>query len=101
MNNSRNNNNQDSGNEKLFRRLEENLNRIEAEEIGKGLTKEQLEAKDVDEAIDAQSYVADTLRDLRGKIDAVTPQYRYVLEVTEFLHEVVPESATIRMGTAR
>jgi len=57
-----------------------------------------LEANDVDEAIDAQSYVADTLRDLRGKIDAVTPQYRYVLEVTEFLHEVVPENDTIRVG---
>ncbi len=57
-----------------------------------------LEAKDVDEAIDAQSYVADTLRELREQIDAVTPEHRYVLEVTEFLHEVVPESAAIRTG---
>ncbi len=57
-----------------------------------------LEANDLDEAIDAQSYVADTLRDLRAQIDAVTPQYRYVFEVTEFLHEVVPESAAIRTG---
>ena len=57
-----------------------------------------LAANDIEEAIDAQSYVADTLRDLRGKIDAATPQYRYVLEVTEFLHEIIPESDRIRMG---
>jgi len=57
-----------------------------------------LAANDIEEAVDAQSYVADTLQELRAQIDAVTPQYRYVLEVTEFLHEVVPQSATIRMG---
>jgi len=57
-----------------------------------------LEANDIAEAIDAQSYVVDTLQELRAKIDAVTPQYRYVLEVTEFLHEIMPESAAIRTG---
>ncbi len=57
-----------------------------------------LQANDIEEAVDAQSYVAETLQELRAKIDAVTPQYRYVLEVTEFLHEIVPESAAIRTG---
>jgi len=60
-----------------------------------------LEEKDVEEALDAQSYVADTLRELREKIDAVTPEYRYVLEVVEFLHEVAPENPAIRAGMRR
>lgn len=55
-----------------------------------------LAERDVEEAVDAQSYVADTLRELQDKIDAVTPEYRYVLEVVEFLHELAPEGPMIR-----
>lgn len=57
-----------------------------------------LETNDIEEALDAQSFVADSLQDLRAKIDNVTPQYRYVLEVSEFLYELVPESVKIRTG---
>jgi len=55
-----------------------------------------LETNDVDETLDAQSFVVESLQELRAKIDDVTPEYRYVLEVTEFLYEVVPQSAVIR-----
>jgi hypothetical protein len=57
-----------------------------------------LETDDIEEALDAQSFVVETLQELRAKIDQVTPEYRYVLEVSEFLYEVVPQSAAIRTG---
>ncbi|MFC1805529.1 hypothetical protein ACFL09_00935 [Planctomycetota bacterium] len=57
-----------------------------------------LETDDVEEALDAQSFVAESLQELRAKIDDVTPQYRYVLEVSEFLYGIVPESSTIQVG---
>jgi hypothetical protein len=57
-----------------------------------------LETNDLEEAIDAQSFVAESLQEVRAKIDNLTPQYRYVREVTEFLHELVPESARLRTG---
>jgi len=57
-----------------------------------------LETDDIEDALDAQSFVAESLQELRAKIDDVTPQYRYVLEVSEFLYELVPESARIRTG---
>jgi DNA-binding FrmR family transcriptional regulator/nucleoside 2-deoxyribosyltransferase len=57
-----------------------------------------LENDDVEDALDAQSYVAESLQELREKIDNVTPEYRYVLEVSEFLYELVPESARIQTG---
>jgi len=50
-----------------------------------------LEGKDVNEAIDAQSAVADSMQDLLAKLRAVTPQYDYILEITEFLYEFMPE----------
>jgi hypothetical protein len=55
-----------------------------------------LEEKDVEEALDAQDYIVETLGDLRSKIDAVTPQYLYVLEVVEALHETFQEGVLIR-----
>jgi len=58
-----------------------------------------LETDDIEDALDAQSYVVESLQELRAKIDEVTPQYRYVLEVTENLYEIVPRSARIRTGT--
>ena len=58
-----------------------------------------LETDDIEDALDAQSFVAESLQELRTKIDDVTPQYRYVLEVTENLYEIVPQSTRIRTGT--
>jgi len=55
-----------------------------------------LEEKDVEEALDAQDYIVETLGELRTKIDAATPQYRYVLEVVESLHETFQEGVLIR-----
>ena len=55
-----------------------------------------LEEDDIEETLDAQAYVIETLQELRAKIDHATPEYRYVLEVTEFLYEVVPQGAQIR-----
>lgn len=51
---------------------------------------------DIEEALDAQSFVVESLQDLRAKIDKVTPEYRYILEVTEFMYEAMPQSAVIR-----
>jgi hypothetical protein len=58
-----------------------------------------LETDDIEDALDAQSFVVESLQELRTKIDDVTPQYRYVLEVTENLYEIMPQSARIRTGT--
>jgi hypothetical protein len=58
-----------------------------------------LETDDIEDALDAQSFVVESLQELRAKIDDVTPQYRYVLEVTENLYEIVPQSSRIRTGT--
>ena len=57
-----------------------------------------LETGDIEDALDAQSFVAESLEDLRVKIDEITPPYRYVREVSEFLYVLVPESARIRSG---
>ena len=55
-----------------------------------------LEDDDIEEALDAQSFVVESLQELRAKIDKVTPEYRYILEVTEFMYEAMPQSAVIR-----
>ena len=60
-----------------------------------------LEEKDPDEALDAQEFIVETLEELRGKIDAVIPRYRYILEVTEALHETVQEGILIREAQRR
>ena len=57
-----------------------------------------LENDDIEDTRDAQSFVVESLQELREKIDKVTPEYRYILEVTEFLYEVVPQSAVMRTG---
>lgn len=58
-----------------------------------------LETNDIEDALDAQSFVVESLQELRSKVDDVTPQYRYVLEVTENLYEILPQSTMIRTGT--
>ncbi|MDB4360018.1 hypothetical protein N9Z10_04210 [Akkermansiaceae bacterium] len=55
-----------------------------------------LEDDDIEETLDAQSFVLESLQGLRAKIDKVTPEYRYIREVAEFIYEVVPQSALIR-----
>ena len=55
-----------------------------------------LEEEDLEEALDAQSFVVESLQDLRAKIDMVTPEYRYILELTEFIYETMPQSAVIQ-----
>ena len=57
-----------------------------------------LETDDVEEALDAQSFVVESLQKLRAKIDEVTPEYRYIREITEFLYDVLPQSAVMRSG---
>ena len=37
-----------------------------------------LEDDDIEEALDAQSFVVESLQGLRAKIDKVTPEYRYI-----------------------
>jgi len=57
-----------------------------------------LENDDIEDTLDAQSFVVESLQELRAKVDKVTPEYRYIREVTEFLYEVVPQSAVMRTG---
>ena len=58
-----------------------------------------LETDDIEDALDAQLFVVESLQELRAKIDQATPEYRYILELTENLYEIVPQSARIRTGT--
>ena len=58
-----------------------------------------LETDDIEDALDAQLFVVESLQKLRAKIDQATPEYRYILEVTEHLYEIVPQSTGIRTGT--
>jgi len=55
-----------------------------------------LEKKDPTEALDAQDFIVETLGKLRKKVDAVIPQFRYLLEVVEALHETAQEGVLIR-----
>ncbi|MFZ9937332.1 MAG: hypothetical protein ACO3JG_09780 [Luteolibacter sp.] len=57
-----------------------------------------LETGDVDEALDAQSAILESLQEMRAKIDEITPRYRYVRELSEFVYEIMPESAAILVG---
>ena len=58
-----------------------------------------LETDDIEDALDAQLFVVESLQELRAKVDQATPEYRYILELTENLYEIVPQSARIRTGT--
>ncbi len=55
-----------------------------------------LEKKDSVEALDAQDYIIETLAKLRGKVNAVIPQYRYLMEVVEALQENAQNGLSIR-----
>ncbi len=57
-----------------------------------------LETGDIEESLDAQSVIVDSLQELRANLDEVTPRYRYVRELAECLYERMPESAAILTG---
>jgi len=57
-----------------------------------------LQDNDIEEALDAQSFVAESLAEIRGKIDAITPQYRFIREVTEHLYRILSISPAIQLG---
>ena len=54
-----------------------------------------IRANDLVEAADAQTFVAESLGDLLAELQTVTPQYGYILEVTEVFHEIVSEGMII------
>ena len=54
-----------------------------------------LEEDDLAEALDAQSYVAESIAEIREKVDAVTPQYRYIREISDYLYEAVPRGGKL------
>ena len=37
-----------------------------------------------------------SFKDIREKVDAITPQYCYILEIIEFMHEAMPDGVTVR-----
>ena len=60
-----------------------------------------LEEKDVDEALDAQTFLLETLGKLRGRLSTVVPLYRHVLEVVEAMYETFQEGVLIREAQRR
>jgi hypothetical protein len=60
-----------------------------------------LAENDLAEAADAGSFVAETLQELLVKIEKVTPRYSYVLEVTEFFHEIVSEGLILHAAQSQ
>jgi hypothetical protein len=54
-----------------------------------------LATKDLAEAEDAGSFVAESLQGLLVELQTVGPRYSYVLEVTECFHEIVSEGVLI------
>jgi hypothetical protein len=57
---------------------------------------EALAIKDDVEALDAQDYIVETLTELRSKVDSIVPQYTYLLELAEAIHETFQEGVLIR-----
>jgi hypothetical protein len=60
-----------------------------------------LEEKDADEAMDAQSFIIETVGKLRGQLSTVVPLYQHVLEVVESLYETFQEGVLIRDAQRR
>lgn len=56
---------------------------------------EAMLVKDRAEAIDAQEYIIETLEELRGKIEAVVMQHRFILEITEAAYEASHEGVRL------
>lgn len=62
---------------------------------------EALASKDSIEALDAQEYIVETLEELRGQLELLGPQYLYLLEVVEALHETIQEGILVREAQRR
>ncbi|NQU21678.1 MAG: hypothetical protein HQ567_10370, partial [Candidatus Nealsonbacteria bacterium] len=60
-----------------------------------------IQDNDLVEAEDAQTFVAESLGDLLVEIQTVTPQYGYLLEVTEFFREIVSEGLIVRAAQSQ
>ena len=60
-----------------------------------------LEEKDVEEALDAQTFLIEALGKLRGRLSTLVPQYRYQLEVVDALHETLQEGILVREAQRR
>ncbi len=58
---------------------------------------EAIEENDIEEAVDAGSFVAETLGGLSKELDKVTPRYSYILELVDFYQQISLESGLIRM----
>ncbi|MFT5473394.1 MAG: hypothetical protein ACI856_001726 [Kiritimatiellia bacterium] len=54
-----------------------------------------LEEKDREEALDASSFVAESLQEILDQLSVLAPQYTYVLELVEFTHEGLAESINV------
>jgi hypothetical protein len=54
-----------------------------------------LETGDVEESLDAQSFIIESLQELQAGLDEVTPRYRYVREFAVQTYELKSESARI------
>jgi len=54
-----------------------------------------LEDKDREEALDAGSFVAESMQEILDQLDALAPQYTYVMELVEFSHARLSESITV------
>lgn len=56
-----------------------------------------IEDNDMEEAADAGSFVAESLEKLSKEVATVTPRYSYILEITEFYHQILKQNGLIRM----
>ena len=54
-----------------------------------------LQKKDREEAVDAGSFVAESIQEILVQLDVLAPQYTYVLELVEFIHEGLAESINV------
>jgi len=57
-----------------------------------------LETGDIEDSLDAQSVIVESLQELQAKLEEVTPRYRYVRELTECQYELMLENAAILTG---
>jgi hypothetical protein len=61
-----------------------------------GAAAEALEIKDRDEALDAGSFIAESMQEILDQLEALAPQYTYVLELVEFGHARLAEGINLQ-----
>ncbi len=57
-----------------------------------------IQKNDLVEAADAQAFVAESMQDLLAELDTITPQYSYILEVSEFLNAMVTQGQIMQVA---